>query len=150
MRRDVPGAEERSNKLRAGMRIESRRADAGFGGTETMDRHLIIQIVQERSVTPVRGGKLQAWRFRRRELLRTYLHDIRRTRTIVETTDELSSLADAILEYGLKLCLQELDNRYGSPQRIDGLPLHGARDINARPSYAGTTRRPGPRRRRPG
>ena len=64
----MPGAEERSNKLRAGMRIESRRADAGFGGTETMDRHLIIQIVQERSVTPVRGGKLQAWRFRRREL----------------------------------------------------------------------------------
>jgi len=58
-------------------------------------------------------------RFRRRELLRTYLHDIRRTRTIVETTDELSSLADAVLEYGLKLCRQELDNRYGSPQRID-------------------------------
>src|SRR5947208_13045399 len=58
-------------------------------------------------------------RFRRRELLRTYLHDIRRSRTIVETTEELSSLADAILEYGLKLCLQELDNRYGSPQRID-------------------------------
>src|SRR3954469_10989498 len=58
-------------------------------------------------------------RFRRRELLRTYLHDIRRTRTIVETTDELSSLADAILEYALKLCLQELDNRFGSPQRID-------------------------------
>jgi glutamate-ammonia-ligase adenylyltransferase len=58
-------------------------------------------------------------RFRRRELLRTYLHDIRRTRTIVETTDELSSLADAILEYSLKLCRQELDNRYGSPQGID-------------------------------
>jgi glutamate-ammonia-ligase adenylyltransferase len=58
-------------------------------------------------------------RFRRRELLRTYLHDIRRTRTIVETTDELSSLADAVLEYGLKLCRQDLDNRYGSPQRID-------------------------------
>ena len=57
-------------------------------------------------------------RFRRRELLRTYLHDIRRTRTIVETTDELSSLADAILEYGLKLCLQELDNRYGSPNGL--------------------------------
>src|SRR4030095_6327152 len=58
-------------------------------------------------------------RFRRRELLRIYLHDIRRTRTIVETTDELSSLADSILEYGLKLCRQELDNGYGSPQRID-------------------------------
>jgi glutamate-ammonia-ligase adenylyltransferase len=58
-------------------------------------------------------------RFRRRELLRTYLHDIRRTRTIVETTDELSSLADAILEYALKLCRQELDNLYGAPQTID-------------------------------
>src|SRR5205085_1611862 len=58
-------------------------------------------------------------RFRRRELLRTYLHDIRRTRTIVETTDELSSLADTVLEYALKLCRQELDNRYGSPQTID-------------------------------
>jgi glutamate-ammonia-ligase adenylyltransferase len=58
-------------------------------------------------------------RFRRRELLRTYLHDIRRTRTIVETTDELSSLADAVLEHALKICRQELDNRYGSPQSVD-------------------------------
>ncbi|HEX3142899.1 MAG TPA: hypothetical protein VHQ64_02945 [Pyrinomonadaceae bacterium] len=58
-------------------------------------------------------------RFRRRELLRTYLHDIRRSRTIVETTDELSSIADTVLEYALKLCRQELDNRHGSPQTID-------------------------------
>src|SRR3954454_2803416 len=40
-------------------------------------------------------------RFRRRELLRTYLHDIRRVRTVVETTEELSNLADTILEYAL-------------------------------------------------
>jgi [glutamine synthetase] adenylyltransferase / [glutamine synthetase]-adenylyl-L-tyrosine phosphorylase len=58
-------------------------------------------------------------RFRRRELLRTYLHDIRRARTIVETTEELSNLADAILEYGLNLSRQQLDNRYGSPQSTD-------------------------------
>lgn len=58
-------------------------------------------------------------RFRRRELLRTYLHDIRRTRTVVETTEELSSLADATLEYALKLARQDLDNRYGAPQVID-------------------------------
>ena len=58
-------------------------------------------------------------RFRRRELLRTYLHDIRRTRTVVETTEELSSLADATLEYALKLARQELDNRYGAPQLTD-------------------------------
>lgn len=58
-------------------------------------------------------------RFRRRELLRTYLHDIRRIRTIVETTEELSNLADAILEYALNLSRQQLDNRYGSPQSTD-------------------------------
>jgi glutamate-ammonia-ligase adenylyltransferase len=58
-------------------------------------------------------------RFRRRELLRTYLHDIRGSRTIVETTEELSNLADAILEYGLQLSRQRLDNLYGSPQITD-------------------------------
>jgi glutamate-ammonia-ligase adenylyltransferase len=58
-------------------------------------------------------------RFRRRELLRTYLHDLRRVRTIVETTEELSNLADAILDYALTLSRQLLDNRYGSPQVND-------------------------------
>ena len=58
-------------------------------------------------------------RFRRRELLRTYLHDIRRTRTVVETTEELSVLADATLEYALKLARQDLDNRHGAPQVVD-------------------------------
>ena len=58
-------------------------------------------------------------RFRRRELLRTYLHDIRRVRTIVETTEELSNLADATLDYALQLAKQQLENRYGSPQITD-------------------------------
>jgi glutamate-ammonia-ligase adenylyltransferase len=58
-------------------------------------------------------------RFRRRELLRTYLHDIRRARTIVETTEELSNLADATLDYALKLSKQRLDNLYGAPQISD-------------------------------
>ena len=98
----------------------------------------VIWLQRERAITRVRTGEelseslgrfalinsqldphVMLARFRRRELLRTYLHDIRRTRTIVETTDELSSLADTVLEYALKLCRQELDNRYGSPQAID-------------------------------
>jgi len=58
-------------------------------------------------------------RFRRRELLRTYLHDIRRTHTLVETMEELSNLADAILDYALSLARQDLDNRYGLPQHED-------------------------------
>jgi glutamate-ammonia-ligase adenylyltransferase len=58
-------------------------------------------------------------RFRRRELLRTYLHDIRRSQALVETMEELSNLADAILDYALSLARQDLDNRYGLPRRVD-------------------------------
>jgi glutamate-ammonia-ligase adenylyltransferase len=58
-------------------------------------------------------------RFRRHELLRIYLHDIRNTSNIVEITEELSNLADAVLEHALHLAQQELDNRYGSPQYTD-------------------------------
>ncbi len=58
-------------------------------------------------------------RFRRRELLRIYLRDIRNLGTIVEITEEISHLADAILEYALRLSQQELDNRYGIPLEID-------------------------------
>ncbi len=58
-------------------------------------------------------------RFRRRELLRTYLHDIRRSQTLAETMEELSNLADAILDYALSLARQDLDNRYGLPRHID-------------------------------
>lgn len=56
-------------------------------------------------------------RFRRRELLRIYLRDIRRISTLVEITEELSNLADAILEHALSIARQELDNRYGTPLR---------------------------------
>jgi glutamate-ammonia-ligase adenylyltransferase len=58
-------------------------------------------------------------RFRRRELLRIYLHDLRRTQTLVETTEELSNLADAILDYALGLARQDLENKHGSPQYVD-------------------------------
>jgi [glutamine synthetase] adenylyltransferase / [glutamine synthetase]-adenylyl-L-tyrosine phosphorylase len=58
-------------------------------------------------------------RFRRRELLRIYLRDIRNTSTLVEITEELSNLADAVLVHALNLARQELDNRYGSPQCTD-------------------------------
>ncbi len=58
-------------------------------------------------------------RFRRRELIRIYLKDIRGLGTIAEITEELSNLADAILEYALNLSRQELDNRYGVPLEFD-------------------------------
>lgn len=58
-------------------------------------------------------------RFRRRELLRIYLQDIRGLNTIAEITEEISVLADAILEYALQIARQELDNRFGIPQESD-------------------------------
>jgi glutamate-ammonia-ligase adenylyltransferase len=65
------------------------------------------------------GTQVLLARFRRRELLRIYLHDIRRSQTLVETMEELSNLADAILDYALSLARQDLDNRYGLPRSID-------------------------------
>lgn len=58
-------------------------------------------------------------RFRRRELLRIYLQDIRGLNTIAEITEEISVLADAILEYALQIAGQEIDNRFGIPQKTD-------------------------------
>lgn len=58
-------------------------------------------------------------RFRRRELLRIFLRDVRRLATVSEITEELSNLADAILEYALRLARQELDNRYGAALETD-------------------------------
>ncbi|QQS41562.1 MAG: hypothetical protein IPM63_01030 [Acidobacteriota bacterium] len=59
-------------------------------------------------------------RFRRRELIRIFLKDIRGLGTIAELTEEISNLADAILEYALQVSRQELDNRFGMPLQIDG------------------------------
>ena len=59
-------------------------------------------------------------RFRRRELLRIFLRDIRRLGTIAEITEEISNLADAILETALRIARQNLDNRFGPPSEIDG------------------------------
>ncbi len=58
-------------------------------------------------------------RFRRRELLRIFLRDIRQLATIAEITEEISNLADAILEHALRLAKQELNNRYGAPLETD-------------------------------
>ncbi len=58
-------------------------------------------------------------RFRRRELLRVFLRDIRRLSTIAEITEEISNLADAILENALRIATQQMDNRFGPPQELD-------------------------------
>ena len=78
-------------------------------------------------------------RFRRRELLRIYLRDIRRLATIAEITEEISNLADAILESALELARRETDERFGMPQGNDEIPARfcivalgklGSRELN--------------------
>ena len=91
------------------------RADVRVRSREILKESLARFALTNSSVTP----QVMLARFRRRELLRIYLHDVRRTHTIVETTEELSNLADAILDYALSLARQELDNRYGAPLRHD-------------------------------
>lgn len=61
----------------------------------------------------------QLARFRRRELLRIFLSDIRRLTTMAEITEDISNLADAILETALRRAEQDTNNRFGSPFVID-------------------------------
>lgn len=91
------------------------RAGARVRTLEELKESLARFALTNSSLSPA----VQLSRFRRRELLRIYLHDIRRTHSLVETTDELSNLADAILDYAVSLARQELDNRYGPPLRDD-------------------------------
>ncbi|MBL8180482.1 MAG: hypothetical protein JNL64_02595 [Blastocatellia bacterium] len=58
-------------------------------------------------------------RFRRRELMRIFLRDIRGLATIAELTEEISNLADAILESALEHAQRDADNRFGKPQEAD-------------------------------
>ncbi|HYO99245.1 MAG TPA: hypothetical protein VER76_03440 [Pyrinomonadaceae bacterium] len=91
------------------------RADTHVRTTEELGESLARFALTHSQVEP----QVVLARFRRRELLRIYLHDVRRTNSIVETTEELSNLADTILAYALNLARQELDNRYGAPLCTD-------------------------------
>jgi glutamate-ammonia-ligase adenylyltransferase len=57
--------------------------------------------------------------FKRRELLRIYLRDCLHLATLIETTLELSNLADVILQRALWQCWESLVSRYGRPQVKD-------------------------------
>lgn len=58
-------------------------------------------------------------RFKRRQYLRITLKDILGLATLVETTLELSTLADVLLAKALELAERELRQRYGTPQTTD-------------------------------
>ena len=91
--------------------LRRERADVRVRTREQLKESLARFALTNSSLSP----QVLFARFRRRELLRIYLHDVRRAHTLVETTEELSNLADAVLDYALSLARQDLDNRYGAP-----------------------------------
>lgn len=95
--------------------LERRRKETQIRGKEDLLESLARFALTNSEIEP----QILLARFRRRELLRIYLRDIRRLGTISETTGEISHLADAVLEYALRLARQQLDNRYGIPLEID-------------------------------
>ncbi len=92
--------------------LSRKRADAGGRSKEELLNSL-TRFFQANSDTE---PQIVFARFRRRELLRIYLRDIRRLATIAEITEEISNLADAILESSFELARREMDGRFGTPQ----------------------------------
>ena len=67
----------------------------------------------------------QLARFRRRELLRIFLSDIRRLATMAEITEDISNLADAILETAGVSHLWHDEHFYGLTEHLVGNVDHG-------------------------
>ena len=59
-------------------------------------------------------------RFRKREMVRIGLRDLTRQADLIETTEDLSNLADVCLAGAYALGFRELVERYGRPMGVDG------------------------------
>ena len=95
--------------------LEKERTDVSVRGKEALLESLARFALINSSLEP----NVLFARFRRRELLRIFLRDIRRLGTIAEITEEISNLADTILENALRIARQEMDNRFGAPIETD-------------------------------
>ncbi|HYG97895.1 MAG TPA: hypothetical protein VD837_02105 [Terriglobales bacterium] len=58
-------------------------------------------------------------RFKRREYVRIMLRDVLGIATLAETTAEISSLSDVLIQEALRETDSTLRNRYGAPQHVD-------------------------------
>lgn len=96
--------------------LNKRRAESGGRSSEELLSSLEDFIAANPDIEP----QVVFARFRRRELLRIYLRDIRRLATIAEITEEISNLADAILESALAIARRETEIRFGKPHNTNG------------------------------
>ena len=103
----------------------------GLVKSEDMDRVLTAEeyeqrldalLDEEKFLDPEAGGvpsPLTLALFRRRQLLRILIRDVQGFCTLSETTEELSNLADAILETICRRIRAELTGRYGTPRCVE-------------------------------
>ena len=105
--------------------LNRKRADSRVRGKDELLESLARFSLTNSQIEP----QVLYARFRRREMIRIYLRDIRGLATIAEVTEEISNLADTILEAALKEARREMDNRFGMPQELD----EKGRAIPARP-----------------
>jgi len=103
--------------------LEKRRTD-----TRPRTKEELLESLSAFSINDDCPLEIALSRFKRREFLRVFLLDIKRLVTISETTDEISHLADAILEFALAEGMRRLRRRYGKPMADGG----GGRLIDAR------------------
>ncbi|HEV2352440.1 MAG TPA: hypothetical protein VG028_21600 [Terriglobia bacterium] len=109
-----------------------------LGETVLADPSLVIQFARDRHLTTVKSIQdlmqdfarysvtnpdlwlsSQLARFKRRNVLRIALKDVLGLSSLGETTLELATLADVILNRSLAYCDRELEKRYGLPQFRD-------------------------------
>lgn len=96
---------------------------------------LIASLRRFAQASPTLDPQVIFTRFRRRELLRIYLRDIRRLATIAEITAEISNLADATLEFALEMARREVVERFGDAGSdaafcVIALGKLGSRELN--------------------
>src|SRR2546426_4741593 len=86
---------------------------------EKSKEELVEELARFAAVNSTLDESVRLARFKRRELLRIYLRDCRKITTLSEATEDLSNLADGMLERALQYCYQPLLARYGQPQTLD-------------------------------
>ncbi len=104
--------------------------------TAVRDKDVLVGSLKRfAAANPTLDPQVTFTRFRRRELLRIYLRDIRRLATIAEITEEISNLADATLETALAMARAEIAERFGAAGNessfcVIALGKLGSRELN--------------------
>jgi glutamate-ammonia-ligase adenylyltransferase len=86
---------------------------------EEYEQRLVEFLGKERHGVP---GAVDLARFRRRQLLRIVLRDVLGVATLSDITEELSNLADAILDLAYREIRAQFVARHGEPRLADGAP----------------------------